>query len=139
MQVAADVDAARHGKQRGQQDHERDVLGQQRMHQIHASHRRTKDQANGNRNASPQPRPPCRNGGARKMGGQRHHRNRQQQAGKRHRPQRDNWLPSSSAAAARPGHKPASTSVNTQRFHFMSCLLILFWLAWQARPLTRCR
>ena len=34
MQVAADVDAPRNGEQRGQQDDEGDVLGQQRVHHV---------------------------------------------------------------------------------------------------------
>ena len=100
MQVAADVDATRHRKQRGEQNDEGNVFGQQRMHEAGAGHPGAKH--HGKRHQKRQP--PGRRHLAKMVvpengGKQGHQRNRQQQAGKRHAPQHRN------AAAIKVGGK----------------------------------
>ena len=88
VQVAADEDAARHSEQRGEQDHERDVFGQQRMHQAHARHCGPEGDGKGQQKRQAPGRSHLAKVVVPEDGGQeRHERNRQQDARERHTPQ----------------------------------------------------
>ena len=88
VQVAANEDAARHSEQRRQQDHERDVFGQQRMHQAHARHCGPEGDGKGQQKRQAPGRSHLAKVVVPEDGSQeRHERNRQQDARERHTPQ----------------------------------------------------
>jgi hypothetical protein len=110
VQVAADVDAASHREQRGQQHDERDVLGHQRMHELRARERRAvqcrEGQQEGQRPGSGDLAVVVVPEGRRQ---QRHQRDREQDARERHAPQRRQRAAVEIRGQGRPG--------NEQRHH----------------------
>jgi hypothetical protein len=87
VQVAAQVDAAGHRVQRRQQDDERQVVGQQRMHELRAGRGRAEDRAKRQQEGQ---RPAGRDLAEVRMPQrrqqQRHQRDAEQHAGERHGP-----------------------------------------------------
>ena len=88
LEIAAHIDAARHRVQRRQQDHEGQVLGQQRMHQVGQGRTRTEHRCKGQQEGQRPGRRQLAEMPVPEMGRhQRNQGNRQQHARKGHAPE----------------------------------------------------